>query len=137
MVDKLGRKVISSKKAAEYYREIYGERCNFSDEALRQKIKNLAKEYVGILSYKTTRGLWFFYEEPLIHALKYGCPEMEFRGTVYSTLTALRYLHANGIDRRYTRREMLTDLKARGYYKQGKRISRSHLNKFIREWNNG
>ena len=97
------------------------------------------RKYDNYMGVKTQRS-WIIYKDKWIEGLTKGFINFETHLPVMSVKAALRYLHTNGIPQNYKLRQLRKDLTERGYLLQKKgnfpdRVTRSHLNKMIGEWN--
>lgn len=95
--------------------------------------------YEGLVAYRDSENKWRIYKDTLLYYLEFGWPDLEIMQPVMTLAAGLRYLHKFGVSPNYKLRELKKDLPAKWIKKgtgtQQPRISRSHLNKFLKDWN--
>ena len=99
------------------------------------------ERYEGLLAFKTSSNHWNIDRSLWEECLVIGFPDLETRYPIMTVTAGLRYLHNNGIPQNYKLRQLRKDLaeekwiiKAteKGFYD---RVTRTHLNYLIRNWN--
>lgn len=99
----------------------------------------LFARYEGLVAYKTSEEKWRVYKDLFLYYLETGFPDLAIMQPTMTLPVALRYLHKFGIDPNYKLRELKKDIPKKwlikGDEKQLPRVSRTHLNLFLKEWN--
>lgn len=135
------KRVISVKEAVKLWEKFH----NGQQTLLTPDDKYLYKmlpRHEGVLCYRAQGGSWRIYEDVFTEYITHGFPDPELKLPILTLPAALRYLYKNGVTRQYKLRELRADLEERRMIKRfpGKvkpylRVTRSHLNKFLGEWN--
>lgn len=100
----------------------------------------LLSKYENYICTKNTMNQWNVYKDRWVQALQEGFLNYETRLPVMKLSAGLRYLHKNGIPQNYKLSQLRSFLKDKGWiistgFKMPDRVTRSHLNKLIGEWN--
>lgn len=96
--------------------------------------------YEGLVAYKNTEEQWRIYKDTFMYYLETGWPDLAIMQPTMTLAVGLRYLHKFGVDPNYKLRELKKDIPKQWlvYDKEGKsklpRVSRAHLNRFLKDW---
>lgn len=131
------RETISTKETLSLW-EVHNEKVNKPAPVPRYLYRMLAR-YEGLVAYKDSEERWRVYKDTFEYYLETGFPDLAIMQPIMTLPVALRYLHKFGVDPNYKLRELKKDIPKnwliKGTGTQLPRVTRTHLNMFLRDWN--